>query len=247
MSQLPSANQTPHTAAASDAPAAEPGFEVLAHAFCVKNRNLIYTGFAVILLALIGRAGWQYFTAAHELSVQEDYAKAADQPDRLAAFAEANSGHALAGVAYLQLADLRYAAADYTQAVTLYNKAAGNLKNEALLGRARLGAGVVGTGAGLWIEAEPVAEEPASEEAKALGADKVVDIKVDITPEDGIWTLRRLLGWRSAEASGPLGPAAAPSRRASVRPPQGVPRGPRLVGGRSPACARGPRGDRPRW
>src|SRR5260370_37882019 len=38
--------------------------------------------------------------------------------------------------------------------------------------------------------------------AKALGADKVVDIKVDITPNDGIWTLRKLLGWRSAEASG---------------------------------------------
>ena len=38
--------------------------------------------------------------------------------------------------------------------------------------------------------------------AKALGADKVVDIKVDITPDDGIWVLRRLLGWRSAEATG---------------------------------------------
>lgn len=38
--------------------------------------------------------------------------------------------------------------------------------------------------------------------AKALGADKVVDIKVDITPDDGIWTLRKVLGWRSAEASG---------------------------------------------
>jgi hypothetical protein len=38
--------------------------------------------------------------------------------------------------------------------------------------------------------------------AKTLGADKVVDIKVDITPDDGIWTLRKLLGWRSAEASG---------------------------------------------
>lgn len=38
--------------------------------------------------------------------------------------------------------------------------------------------------------------------AKTLGADKVVDIKVDITPGDGIWTLRKLLGWRSAEASG---------------------------------------------
>jgi hypothetical protein len=38
--------------------------------------------------------------------------------------------------------------------------------------------------------------------AKALGADKVVDIKVDITPETGIWTLRKMLGWRSATASG---------------------------------------------
>jgi len=38
--------------------------------------------------------------------------------------------------------------------------------------------------------------------AKQLGADKVVDIKVDITPSDGIWTLRKLIGWRSAQASG---------------------------------------------
>jgi hypothetical protein len=38
--------------------------------------------------------------------------------------------------------------------------------------------------------------------AKTLGADKVVDIKVDITPEDGIWTLRKMLGYRSASASG---------------------------------------------
>jgi hypothetical protein len=38
--------------------------------------------------------------------------------------------------------------------------------------------------------------------AKQLGADKVVDIRVDITPDDGIWTFRKLLGWRSAEASG---------------------------------------------
>ena len=38
--------------------------------------------------------------------------------------------------------------------------------------------------------------------AKALGADKVVNIRVDITPDSGVWTLRRVLGWRSAEASG---------------------------------------------
>ncbi|TMQ08483.1 MAG: hypothetical protein E6J90_02750 [Deltaproteobacteria bacterium] len=38
--------------------------------------------------------------------------------------------------------------------------------------------------------------------AKALGADKVVDIQVDITPDNGIWTLRKLIGYRSASASG---------------------------------------------
>jgi hypothetical protein len=38
--------------------------------------------------------------------------------------------------------------------------------------------------------------------AKQLGADKVVNIQVDITPGDGIWTLRKLIGWRSAQASG---------------------------------------------
>jgi hypothetical protein len=38
--------------------------------------------------------------------------------------------------------------------------------------------------------------------AKLLGADKVVDIKIDITPDDGVWTLRKVLGWRTAEASG---------------------------------------------
>src|SRR5262245_28533199 len=38
--------------------------------------------------------------------------------------------------------------------------------------------------------------------AKQMGADKVVDIKVDITPDDGIWVVRRIFGWRSAQASG---------------------------------------------
>lgn len=54
--------------------------------------------------------------------------------------------------------------------------------------------------------------------AKALGADKVVDVKVDITPETGIWTLRKMLGWRSASASGVavmIEPEAATAARAA--------------------------------
>ena len=59
--------------------------------------------------------------------------------------------------------------------------------------------------------------------AKQLGADKVVDIKVDITPSDGIWTLRKLIGWRSAEASGVAviveDEAAPPAAPTTTSPP----------------------------
>lgn len=53
--------------------------------------------------------------------------------------------------------------------------------------------------------------------AKALGADKVVNVRVDVTPDGGIWTLRKLFLWRSAEATGVAvvvedpQPAAAPA------------------------------------
>jgi hypothetical protein len=53
--------------------------------------------------------------------------------------------------------------------------------------------------------------------AKTLGADKVVDIKVDITPDHGIWTLRKMLGYRSASASGVAVMVAR-------EPPAGVPK-----------------------
>jgi hypothetical protein len=38
--------------------------------------------------------------------------------------------------------------------------------------------------------------------AKIMGADKVVLLDFDVTPDGGIWALRKLLGWRSARATG---------------------------------------------
>jgi hypothetical protein len=38
--------------------------------------------------------------------------------------------------------------------------------------------------------------------AKTMGADKIVNLQFDVTPDGGVWTLRRLLGYRSAEAKG---------------------------------------------
>jgi hypothetical protein len=58
--------------------------------------------------------------------------------------------------------------------------------------------------------------------AKLLGADKVVDIKVDITPDTGVWVLRKLIGWRTAEASGVavvVEPETAAQPPAAATPP----------------------------
>jgi predicted negative regulator of RcsB-dependent stress response len=139
MSQLPPADPSTPSAGAAETVAAEPGLEVKLHAFWDKNRNFILLVCAAILLAIVGREGWQYFAAARERDTQDAYAKIADQPDKLATFADAHAGHALAGVAYLQVADQKFAAADYKSAAGLYQKAVGSLKNDVLLGRARLG------------------------------------------------------------------------------------------------------------
>lgn len=38
--------------------------------------------------------------------------------------------------------------------------------------------------------------------AKTMGADKIVDLEFEVTPDGGIWALRKVVGWRSARASG---------------------------------------------
>ena len=38
--------------------------------------------------------------------------------------------------------------------------------------------------------------------AKTIGADKVANLVFEQTPDGGIWAIRKLLGWRSAQASG---------------------------------------------
>lgn len=38
--------------------------------------------------------------------------------------------------------------------------------------------------------------------AKTMGADKVADLRFEVTPSGGIWALRKLFGWRGAKASG---------------------------------------------
>ncbi len=76
------------------------------------------------------------------------------------------------------------------------------------------------------VELDRVVNRMLLSTAKALGADKVVDIRVDITPDGGIWTLRKVLGWRSAEASGVavvVEPATSSSTAPAVESPAPAP------------------------
>ncbi|HWA26691.1 MAG TPA: tetratricopeptide repeat protein [Lacunisphaera sp.] len=122
------------------APAAASGLEDGLHSFWEQNRKAIFVLCVVALLAVIGREGWQFVAAQHEQDVRQAYAKAADRPEQLAAFAAANQGHVLSGIAYLRVADAKYTAGDFRAAAENYAKAAAGLTQPALLGRAKIGA-----------------------------------------------------------------------------------------------------------
>lgn len=137
MSQIPPAN---HSAKDATPVVAVPPFEVQFETFWVNNRRPIYGFLAAILLFIVGREAWQYFAAQREQGVQQAYSAALGNDAKLATFAAANTGHPLSGAAYLTLADAKYTAADYAAATGLYTKAQANLTNDALQGRAKLGA-----------------------------------------------------------------------------------------------------------
>ena len=144
MSQPTPADHTPRGATPAATPTVEPGFEVALHAFWAekKNRTFVLGACVAILMGIVVWKGMEYFAAEREQGIQAEFAKISDQPARLAAFAEDHGGHALAGVALLQLADDRFSAGDFAAATAGYQKAAGVLKYDALLGRARLGAAI---------------------------------------------------------------------------------------------------------
>ena len=147
----------------------QPGFEDAAHAFWEKNRRLILMACVVALLVIIGREGWHLYAAKQEDEVRAAYARAADRPEQLAAFAKAHESHALAAVAHLRIADQRYAAGDNRQALENYNKAAAGLKNAALLGRARLGAAISQLNSGDKAAAEAALKAISAEAALTKG------------------------------------------------------------------------------
>jgi len=155
-----------HTKDQTDAVVA-PDFAAEVHAFWEKNRVFVLILCAAVLLAIVGFEGMRFLNSKRDENAREAFAKAAGSPDRLANFANEYSGHTLASVALLQIADAKYAAGDYASALTGYQKAVQLLTNSLLNARARLGAAVsrIGTGDQAGAQAD----------LKALGADSAAD------------------------------------------------------------------------
>jgi predicted negative regulator of RcsB-dependent stress response len=148
MSNVPSLSPQPHDPANPPPPAGADEFALKVQEFWAKNRSAIFILIIAIFVALLGREGWAYYAEMRDRGVQEEYAKIGDRVEQLPKFAEANKGHALAGVAWLRVADDAYGKNDFKAAAAHYQKAADALEQTALKSRARLGAAVSQLAAG---------------------------------------------------------------------------------------------------
>lgn len=186
---------------------------------------MVYALCAVILLAIIGRGGLEYYQHQREESLQADYA-AATTPDKLKAFIAQNPDHTLAGVASLRLADDAYSAGNYADAQTNYQHAGEILKGTVLGGRALVGAAVSKVNLGQASDAEeklkqiandasqlkPVRAEAAYHVAtlaldagRADEATKYLDL-VSSVDQSGIWAERALALRTTVPGAAPSAP-----------------------------------------
>lgn len=137
-------------------------FEDKLHVFWDKNRNTLYAVCVGVILAIIAKGGWDYLERQKEAKIGRAYAAAATS-DQLKAFAAEHSGHTLAGVAQLRMADEAYGAGKAADAVAGYEKAMAVIKDGPLAARAKLGHALAQVQAGKAAEA--------TKELKALADD----------------------------------------------------------------------------
>lgn len=237
MSNVPSATPQ-HDPANPPPPAGADAFAADVHSFWEKNRSFILILIAAVIIGLIGREGWQWFQSSREADVQAAYAKAGDRSEQLTKFAADHSGHALAGVALIRVADEAYGKNDFKSAAATYNKAAEALQNDALKSRAKLGAAMSALASGDKTAGE-AALKALSADAKAVSAiraeatyhlaalakeagrrDEAVKLIEELMKIDGagLWA-QRAIGLRNQlDAEKPAAPAAVGAPAVEFKP-----------------------------
>ncbi len=138
---------------APDVTAAAPDLELTLREFWHKNGKTILLGCGLVLAVIAGKTGYDFIVEKREQGIAADYA-AATTPEKLKSFINVQSGHPLAGVAQLRLADEAYSAGKYAEAGSLYQQAAATLKTGPMAARAQLGEGIAKLQLGQTTEGE---------------------------------------------------------------------------------------------
>lgn len=116
----------------------EISFEDRIRIYWSENKGFISGSIFVLALVIIGFNGMRILQSQAEAKVQAAYAEA-KAADTLDAFAQANAGSELGGLAALSVADAAYEAADFERAINFYTVASGGLEGSILEGRALIG------------------------------------------------------------------------------------------------------------
>ncbi len=209
--------QTPATDAAT-----APDLELTMRAFWDKNGKMILVGTALILAVIVGKTAYDYIGEQREKSIAADYAAATATPEKLKAFISAHSGHTLAGVGQLRLADEAYTAANYADSIALYQQATATLKTGPMAARAQLGEAIAKLQLGQTTEGETklkavVADASLPKPIRAEAAYHLAALAFDAKRNDdaskfldqintidpaGLWA-RRAMGLRSRVSATP--------------------------------------------
>lgn len=106
--------------------------------YWMENKRFIIGCVAALVLAIVATNGIRIYQEFSTEQLQADYA-AAQSDATLAEFAQANSDHALGGLAALTFADQAFRDKEFSQALEFYAIASQALSGNILAGRAALG------------------------------------------------------------------------------------------------------------
>jgi predicted negative regulator of RcsB-dependent stress response len=164
----PATPPNPKSAATPVVPHPVDSFAEKLHQFWQRNSSAFLIGCILVLVGIFARGGYEYYAQQHEKGIGQEYALAGT-PDQLKAFAAAHEGHALAGVAWLTLADDAFKAGNYAESVADYDKALPTLKDNPLAGRIKLGAAMARLQSGKAAEGESALNQIADDANQLKG------------------------------------------------------------------------------
>lgn len=115
--------------------------------FWKRNGVSIFTGIALAALFVIGYQIYQFVSDRREASIRAEFAAVESQAERIA-FTQKFPKHPLAGLAFLEIANQKYDAGDWTQAASYFQAAVDALGSNPAAQRAQLGAAMTQLKAG---------------------------------------------------------------------------------------------------